>query len=225
MPHDHEPQEAHAADHADEDSVTYHHDSYEGGQHWFSAEHDGEEIAHAHVIEQHGYSSPYAEIKRLFTNPHYRQRGIGSRLLDNVAGHFGDRDLLLKPYPTGRDGDPDDDELRDYYSNQGFEDYQLKDGDSFHLSGYMTRPGSRTAHSAEPDREPAAADADQPSTTATSPAAAHPRSSIQASCADALTAPGLARTSFPAPAGGPPATSAPARDQGPQVPHRARRPG
>ena len=32
--------------HADEDSFTYHYARYEGGQHWFSAEHDGDEVGH-----------------------------------------------------------------------------------------------------------------------------------------------------------------------------------
>ena len=128
---------------ADEGSFTYHYARYEGGQHWFSAEHDGDEVGHAHVIEQRGPGGPHAEIRRLRTNPQYRGRGIGSRLLDNVAEHFEGHELRLKPYPAGEDGDPDEDDLREYYGSRGFRDYQLKDGDPFELYDYMTRPGSR----------------------------------------------------------------------------------
>ena len=128
---------------ADEGSFTYHYARYEGGQHWFSAEHDGDEVLHAHVIEQRGPGGPHAEIRRLRTNPQYRGRGIGSRLLDNVAEHFEGHELRLKPYPAGEDGDPDEDDLREYYGSRGFRDYQLKDGDPFELYDYMTRPGSR----------------------------------------------------------------------------------
>jgi GNAT superfamily N-acetyltransferase len=127
---------------ADEGSFTYHYARYEGGQHWFSAEHDGDEVGHAHVIEQRGPGGPHAEIRRLRTNPQYRGRGIGSRLLDNVAEHFEGHELRLKPYPTGEDGDPDEDDLREYYGSRGFRDYQLKDGDRFELHDYMTKPGS-----------------------------------------------------------------------------------
>jgi GNAT superfamily N-acetyltransferase len=128
---------------ADKDSFTYHHASYEEGQHWFSAEHDGDEVGHAHVIERQGPGSPHAEIRQLWTDPHYRSRGIGSRLLEDVAGHFNGRELRLKPYPAGEDGDPGEGVLREYYSNRGFGDYQLKDGDPSELYDYMTKPGSR----------------------------------------------------------------------------------
>ena len=129
--------------HADEDSFTYHYARYEGGQHWFSAEHDGDEVGHAHVIEQRGPGGPHAEIRRLRTNPQYRGRGIGSRLLDNVAEHFEGHELRLKPYPAGEDGDPDEDDLREYYGSRGFRDYHLEDGDPFELYDYMTKPGAR----------------------------------------------------------------------------------
>lgn len=128
---------------AGEDSFTYHHALDEKGQHWFSAEHNGDEVGHAFVIRRQGPGSPHAEIKRLWTNPHYRGRGIGSQLLDNVAGQFQDHELRLKPYPTGRDGDPDEGELRAYYSKRGFTDYQLKEGDPYELYDYMAKPGSR----------------------------------------------------------------------------------
>ena len=128
---------------ADEDSFTYHYARYEGGQHWFSAERDGDEVGHAHVIEQWGPGGPHAEIRRLWTNPQYRGRGIGSRLLDNVAEHFEGHEVRLKPYPAGEDSDPDEDDLRVYYGSRGFGDYQLKDGDPFELYDYMTRPRSR----------------------------------------------------------------------------------
>jgi GNAT superfamily N-acetyltransferase len=128
-------------DPAGEDSLAYHHALYEKGQHWFSAEHDGDEVGHAYVIQRQGPGSPHAEIKRLWTNPHYRGRGIGSQLLDNVAGHFKNHELRLKPHSTGRDGDPDEGELRAFYSNRGFADYQLKDGDPLDLYDYMVKPG------------------------------------------------------------------------------------
>jgi len=143
---------------AGEDSFSYHHAPYEGGQHWFSAERDGDEVGHAHVIEQRGPGGPHAEIRRLWTNPRYRGRGIGSRLLDNVAEHFEGHELRPKPYPAGEDGDPDEDDLREYYGSRGFRDYQLKDGDPFELYDYMTKPGSRGPQEEAPGerRSPAA---------------------------------------------------------------------
>lgn len=128
---------------AGEGLFTYHYARYEGGQHWFSAECDGEEVGHAHVIERQGPGGPHAEIRQLWTSPHYRGRGIGSRLLDKVAEQFEGHELRLKPYPTGEDGDPDGDDLREYYGSRGFRDYRLREGDPFELYDYMTRPGSR----------------------------------------------------------------------------------
>ena len=127
---------------ADKVSFTFHHARYEAGQHWFSAEDDGEEVGHAYVIEQQGPGGPHAEIKRLWTNPHYRERGIGSRLLDNVGEHFQGRELRLKPYPVDEDGDQDEGDLREYYRNRGFEGYELRDGDPFELHDYMAKRAS-----------------------------------------------------------------------------------
>src|ERR1017187_6753486 len=98
---------------ADEGSFTYRYARYEGGQHWFSAEHDGDEAGHAHVIEQRGPGGPHAEIRRLWTDPQYRGWGIGPRLLDNGAEPFGGHELRLKPSPTGEEADPDEDGLRE----------------------------------------------------------------------------------------------------------------
>jgi GNAT superfamily N-acetyltransferase len=134
--------EAPAPDLAGEAPVTYHHARYDGGRHWFSAEHDGDEIGHAFVLEQQGPGGPHAEIKRLRTNPHYLDRGIGSRLLDAVGEHFSGQELRLKPYPIDEDGSQDEGRLREFYSNRGFTDYQLKEGDPFELYDYMTKRAS-----------------------------------------------------------------------------------
>lgn len=127
---------------AGEESFSYHHAPYEPGQHWFSAEHDGDEVGHAYVIERQGPGGPHAEIKELRTNPHYRGQGIGSRLLDNVGEHFKGHELRLKPYPIDEDSGQDEDGLREFYSNRGFGDYQLRDGDPFELYDYMTKRAS-----------------------------------------------------------------------------------
>ena len=140
-----------------EESLTYHHTLYERGQHWFSAEYDGDEIAHAHVIERPGPGGPHAEIRKLWTNPHERGRGIGSRLLDQVSEHFKDQELRLKPYPIDEDGGQDEDELRRYYGNRGFRDYQLGEGDPFELYDYMTKgasTGSATELAGSPEVGP-----------------------------------------------------------------------
>jgi GNAT superfamily N-acetyltransferase len=121
-----------------EESFTYDHAPYERGQHWFSAEHDGDEVGHAYVIERQGPGGPYAEITELWTNPHYRGRGVGSRLLDDVGEHFKGHELRLKPYPIDADGQ-DEGSLREFYSNRGFGDYQLCEGDPVELHDYMTK--------------------------------------------------------------------------------------
>ena len=143
-----------------EESLTYHHTLYERGQHWFSAEFDGDEIAHAHAIERPGPGGPHAEIRKLWTNPHDRGRGIGSRLLDQVSEHFKDQELRLKPYPIDEDGGQDEDELRRYYGNRGFRDYQLGEGDPFELYDYMTKgasSGSATELAGSPEAGPLSA--------------------------------------------------------------------
>lgn len=122
-----------------EEPFTYDHAPYEAGQHWFSAEHDGDEVGHAYVIERQEPAGPHVEIKELWTNPHYRGQGIGSRLLDNVGEHFKGHDLRLKPYPIDEDGGKDESGLREFYSNRGFGDYQLREGDPFELYDYMTK--------------------------------------------------------------------------------------
>ena len=60
---------------ADGDSFTYHYARYEGGQHWFSAEHDGDEVGHAHVIEQRG---PAARTPRSGGCGRTRSTGAGA---------------------------------------------------------------------------------------------------------------------------------------------------
>lgn len=139
-----------------EESFTYHHVRYEAGQHWFSAEHDGDEVGHAYVIERQEPGGPHVEIKRLWTNPHYRRRGIGSRLLDNVGVHFKGRELRLKPYPIDEDGGQDEGDLREFYGNRGFGAYQLRAGDPFELYDYMTTRAPRDAHRAAPAELPTA---------------------------------------------------------------------
>jgi GNAT superfamily N-acetyltransferase len=125
-----------------EESFTYHHARYEGGRHWFSAEQAGAEVGYAYVIERQGPGGPHAEIKRLWTDPYYRGRGIGSRLLDNVGAHFTGQELRLKPYPADEVSGPDEGELREYYRNRGFAVYELKRGDPFELYDYMTKRAS-----------------------------------------------------------------------------------
>jgi GNAT superfamily N-acetyltransferase len=124
---------------AGEESFTYHHAVYEPGQHWFSAEHDGDEVGHAYVIQRQGPGGPNVEIKALWTNPHYRGQGIGSRLLGNVGERFTGHELRLKPYPLDEAGGQDEDSLREFYSKRGFGDYQLSEGDPFELHDYMTK--------------------------------------------------------------------------------------
>ena len=133
---------------AGQETLTYHHALFEGGQHWFSAECDGDEVAHAYVIERQGPGGPHAEITRLWTNPHERGRGIGSHLLDRVSGRFKGQELRLKPYPIDEEGGQDESELRDYYSNRGFRGYELREGDPVELYDYMTKPAS-PGHAAE----------------------------------------------------------------------------
>jgi GNAT superfamily N-acetyltransferase len=133
---------------AGEKPFTYHQVPGETGRHWFSAEHDGDEVGHAYVIERQGPGSPHVEIKELWTNPHYRGRGIGSRLLSNVGEHFKGHELRLKPYPIDEAGQ-DEGDLREFYSNRGFADYQLTAGDPFELYDYMAKPPS-SGPAAEP---------------------------------------------------------------------------
>jgi GNAT superfamily N-acetyltransferase len=133
---------------AGEESFTYHHAPYDRGQHWFSAEHDGDEVGHAYAIERQGPGGPYVEITELWTNPHYRGQGIGSQLLDNAGEHFTGHELRLKPYPIDPDGQ-DEASLREFYSNCGFGDYQLGEGDPVELYDYMTKRAS--SRPAKPD--------------------------------------------------------------------------
>jgi GNAT superfamily N-acetyltransferase len=125
-----------------EERFTYLHAEYDGGVHWFSAEHDGEEIAHAHVLGKQEPGGRHVEIKTLRTNPHYRCEGIGSQLIEEVASHFPGLEMRLKPYPIDEDGTQTTEDIRDFYAGRGFDRYQLKDGDPFELYDYMTRPAS-----------------------------------------------------------------------------------
>jgi GNAT superfamily N-acetyltransferase len=135
---------------AGKEPYTYHHAEYDGGVHWFSAEHDGEEIAHAHVLEKRQPGGQHVEIKTLRTNPHYRRRGVGSQLIEEVANHFPGLELRLKPYPLDEDGTQTTEDIKEFYAGRGFDRYQLQDGDPFELHDYMTRPAStRPAEPAE----------------------------------------------------------------------------
>ena len=125
---------------AGEEPITYHHTEYDGGVHWFSAEHDGEEIAYAHVLEKQEPGGRHIEIKKLRTNPYYRRRGIGSQLIEEVANHFPGLEMRLKPYPIDEDGTQTTEDIEEFYAGCGFDRYQLRDGDPFELSDYMTRP-------------------------------------------------------------------------------------
>ena len=125
---------------AGEEPITYHHTEYAGGVHWFSAEHDGEEIAYAHVLENQEPGGRHIEIKKLRTDPHYRRRGIGAQLIEEVANHFPDLEMRLKPYPIDEDGTQTTEDIEEFYAARGFDRYQLRDGDPFELSDYMTKP-------------------------------------------------------------------------------------
>ena len=138
-----------------EEPYTYHHAEYDGGVHWFSAEHDGEEIAHAHVLEKREPGGQHVEIKTLRTNPYYRRKGIGSQLIEEVANHFPALELRLKPYPIDEDETQATEDIEEFYGGRGFDRYQLKDGDPFELCDYMTRPASSRS-AAEPAESAAA---------------------------------------------------------------------
>lgn len=136
-----------------EGPLTYHHDRYGQGKHWLSAQEDGDEIGYAYAIERAGPGGPHVEIVKLWANPYERGRGIGSGLLDLAGEVFAGQELRLKPYPSGEDGNPSGSELREYYGNRGFTDYQLKDGDPFELSDYMTRCACPGPDSGPPGRQ------------------------------------------------------------------------
>ena len=125
---------------AGEEPFTYHHTEYDGGVHWFSAEHDGEEIAHAHVLEKQEPGGQHIEIRTLWTNPYYRRKGIGSQLIEEVANHFPGLEMRLKPYPIDEDGTQTTEDIEEFYAGRGFDRYQLRGGDPFELSDYMTKP-------------------------------------------------------------------------------------
>ena len=122
-------------------NVTYHHAEYDG-VHWFSAEDNGEEIAHAHVLEKEEPGRQHVEIKTLRTDPHYRRKGIGSQLIEEVTNHFPDLELRLKAYRIDEDGTQTTDDIEEFYARRGFDRYQLEDGDPWWLGDYMTKPAS-----------------------------------------------------------------------------------
>ncbi len=125
------------------DHITYEHDKYGDGEHWFSAQHpEAGEVGHAHVFERSGPSGPHVEIKTLETNPHFRGRGVGTQLLGNVEKHFPGRELRLKPYPIDEDGDQTTEDLEDYYEGRGFEHRPLQEGDDLDLYDWMHKQAS-----------------------------------------------------------------------------------
>ena len=120
---------------------TYHRTPYAGGVHWFSAETAaGEEAGYAHVLEMAGPGGPHVEISTLWTGPFHRRQGIGSQLIEEVAGYFPDREIRLKPYPIDEDGTQTTEDLEEFYAGRGFDRYRLRDGDPWSLGEYMTRP-------------------------------------------------------------------------------------
>jgi GNAT superfamily N-acetyltransferase len=124
-------------------SFTYHHTPYQGGVHWFSADNrHGYEIGHATVVEPDGPAGTHVEIERLEVDRHYRRKGVGSQLIENVAWRFPGRELRLKPYAEDPDRGPTTEELYAYYACRGFDPYQLKEGDPWSLGDYMTRPAA-----------------------------------------------------------------------------------
>jgi GNAT superfamily N-acetyltransferase/2'-5' RNA ligase len=135
-----------AATHVGSGPYSYEHDSYGGGEHWFSAQHpEAGEVGHAHVFERPGPSGPHVEIKTLRTDPDHRGRGVGSQLLANVEHHFPHSELRLKPYPIDEDGEQDSSDLEDYYGGRGFERRPLQEGDDFDLYDWMHKMPEKTA--------------------------------------------------------------------------------
>jgi GNAT superfamily N-acetyltransferase/2'-5' RNA ligase len=138
-------------EHYDPSRVAYEHDAYPGGEHWFSAQDPEEgEVGHAHVFERQGPGGPHVEVREL--RSYHEGHGIGSRLLDNVAGHFKGSEIRLKPHPLDYDEDsPTTEDLEDYYRGRGFEHYRLKEGDPYSLGDWMSRQAS---HEDGEDEEP-----------------------------------------------------------------------
>jgi GNAT superfamily N-acetyltransferase len=126
---------------------TYEHDAYDGGTHWFSAQHpDAGEVGHAQVEEKEGPGGPHVEIKRLETDADHRGHGIGTQLLSNVEKYFPGRELRLKPYPLDEDGDQSTEDLEEYYGGRGFEHRPLREGEPTELYDYMHKQAAVTGY-------------------------------------------------------------------------------
>jgi GNAT superfamily N-acetyltransferase len=140
------------AEHPRPAGFTFHHDTVSPGEHYFYAiDADGREAGHAHAIEQAAAGARHILIKRLYVQPNDRQKGIGSSLLDDVAVLFHGRELRLKPYPI-EDAELDEDQLREFYGNRGFDDFEPQSDDDWQWDAreHMTRldPADPPARSA-----------------------------------------------------------------------------
>lgn len=120
---------------------TFKHAEFDPGEHYFHA-HDrqGDQAGYANVSEKaaRGAGGPHVLINKLYVRPGDRGQGIGSRLLEEITGHFRGRELRLKPYPI-EDGELDPDELRDFYARRGFDDYVPRGDEGWDCWDYMTR--------------------------------------------------------------------------------------
>ena len=111
---------------------TFDHEEFSQGEHWFSARDDQERQAgFGYAIEMPGSSASarHVLIKKLYVRPGDRGKGIGSRLIEEIAGHFCGYELRLKPFPD-EDGALDAEELREFYAGRGFGDYIPLEGDT-----------------------------------------------------------------------------------------------
>ena len=122
---------------------TFGHDEVGPGEHWFFASDEtGLDAGFAHVQEKPaaGASAAHVLIEKLYVRPGHRGKGIGTRLLEDVATDFARHELRLKPYPI-EDGELDEDQLREFYARRGFGDYEPAEFEGWDAWEYLSRPG------------------------------------------------------------------------------------